>query len=115
VLHAKKGEKMKLKSRGIYVSHDDVLNGTLDRSKLEAAGYTLMYPISGYLYFEDTGESYETVKPFWFLPIQNPYNSPDKVAAEVTRLYPEVFYELNVAERLVRANMVVADEGGKNE
>lgn len=100
---------------GIYVPHEEVLNGPLDRSKLEAAGYTLVYPRLGFLYFEDTGESYKTVKPFWFLPIKNPHTNIDEITAEVTRLYPEVFYELNVAERLAMANMVVTEEGGKNE
>lgn len=100
---------------GIFVSHDEVLNGTFERSKLEEAGYELIHPYSGSIYFDDSGEYLESDKPFWFLPIQQPalfdtfYESIDDIKAEVEPLYPEVFYNLNVAERLVRANVVWAE------
>lgn len=97
---------------GIYVSHDEVLNGTLDRSKLEKAGYELIHPHSGCVYFNVSNEYLEIDKPFWFLPIHQPgllgsfYESIDDIAEEVEPLYPEVFHNLSVAERLVRANVV---------
>lgn len=97
---------------GIYVSHTEVLNGAFDRSKLEEAGYELFYPNAGCIYFMVSNESFEIDKPFWFLPIQQPallgsfYESIDDVAAEVEPLYPEVFNNLSVAERLVRASIV---------
>lgn len=110
--------KMKMNAMndwGIFVSHDEVLNGTLERSKLEEAGYELIHPYSGSIYFDDSGEYLETNKSFWFLPIQQPalfdtfYESIDDIKAEVEPLYPEVFYNLNVSERLCRANVVCAE------
>ena len=100
---------------GIYVSHDEVLNGSLDRAKLEEAGYQLIHPQSGCVYFDDSGEYLETKKAFWFLPIQQPalfdtvYESIADIKAEVEPLYPEVFYNLNVSERLCRTNVVCAE------
>lgn len=97
---------------GIFVSHDEVINGTFDRAKLEEAGYELIHPYSGCIYFDDSGDYLETDKPFWFLPIQQPalfdtfYESIEDIAAEVEPLYPEVFFNLNVAERLCKANVV---------
>ncbi len=97
---------------GIFVSHDEVLNGTLDRIRLEEAGYELIHPYSGCIYFDVSGDYLVTDKPFWFLPIQQPalfdsfYESIEDIEAEVEPLYPEVFSSLDVAERLVRANVV---------
>lgn len=100
---------------GIYVSHDEVLNGTLERSKLEEAGYVLLHPIAGCIYMDDTGEYVEATSPFWFLSIQQPalfdsfYTCMDDIKAEVEPLYPEVFFDFNVSERLCRANVVCAE------
>lgn len=97
---------------GIFASHDEVLNGTLDSTKLKEAGYELIHPYSCCIYFDASGEYLETDKPFWFLPIQQPglfdtvYTGIEDIAAEVEPLYPEVFFNLNVAERLCRANAV---------
>lgn len=97
---------------GIFVSHDEVLNGTLNQKQLEDAGYKLINPVCGDIYFDDSGEYLQTDKPFWFLPIEQgglfeaPYEDMNDIEAEVTPLYPEVFYNLNVAERLCRLNMV---------
>lgn len=99
---------------GIYVSHEEVLNGTLDRAKLEEAGFQLIHPIAGCVYMDDYGEYFESNKPFWFLPIQQPalfdsfYESIEDVKAEVEPLYPEAFKPISVAERLCRANVVWA-------
>lgn len=101
---------------GIYVSHDEVLNGTLDRSKLEEAGYQLCHPQqSGCIYFDAPGSYLETEAPFWFLPIQQPslfdsfYTCMEDIEAEVKPLYPDVFFDIAVEERLCKANVVCVE------
>lgn len=100
---------------GIYVPHDEVLNGTLKRNKLEEAGYSLIHPLDGELYMDATGEYIKAKEPFWFLPIQQPslfetfYESMKDIENEVTPLYPEVFFDIAVEERLCRANVVCGE------
>ena len=105
---------------GIFVSNDEVLNGTVERSKLEEAEYKLIHPYDGFIYFDNSGEYLKADKPFWFLPIQQPalfesfYEGLDDIAAEVEPLYPEVFFTLSVAERLCKAN-ITSIEGEKHD
>lgn len=97
---------------GIYASHEAVVNGTLDRAKLEEADFQLIHPIAGCVYMDESGEYLESDKPFWFLPIQQPalfesfYESIEDIEAEVEPLYPEMFKSIDVAGRLCRANVV---------
>lgn len=97
---------------GIYVPHQEVLNGTLDRAKLEEAGYQLIHPIAGCVYMDNSGEYLESNEPFWFLPIEQPglfdsfYEDMEDIVAEVEPLYPEVFEHVLVNDRLCRANVV---------
>lgn len=97
---------------GIYISNEEVTNGTLDRTKLEEADFQLIHPISGCIYFNNSGDYLKTDKPFWFLPIQQPglfdtfYEGIEDIVAEVEPLYPEAFFNLNVAKRLCKANVV---------
>lgn len=102
---------------GICVPHDEVLNGSLDRNKLEAAGYRFLNPVSGFLTFYESGDTINAAKPFWFLPTSptgffEPYKDGiADVITSVTAVYPEVFYNLNVAERLCKVNIVHLKEG----